>query len=331
MNIGKFIQKNQSTWAQLEHTLEQISDVKPNKAQIDELGIFYRAVSAHLAYAQTYFPNHEVTEYLSRLVIRGHNLVYGVAKKSYLKVIVHFLVTKFPQYLFKRGSFFLISLLVDAGGFFLAFLLTMQDQSFAAYFLPPDMLGQINPSEVGNNEWNPAIASSEIMVNNIKVAILCFALGALLGIGTIWVLFYNGLLLGALAAIFHQAGHGYEFWALIWPHGVIELTAIYIAGAAGLSLAYHFLVPGDDTRLNALKKEGIVTIQMILGVIPLFVIAGIIEGFVTPAKISYLAKYILSAVHLILLIIYFCRPYLLSAFQQKKVQKFDPSFTYQKF
>ncbi|SFJ50104.1 stage II sporulation protein M [Thermoflavimicrobium dichotomicum] len=318
MNLGKFIKEHQSTWARLEHLLQQISDSKPNKAQIDKLGSVYRLVSAHLAYAQTYFPQHEITDYLKHLVIRTHNIIYGVAKKSYWKPVVHFFTTRFPQYLFQRLSFFTVSALILFGGFLLAFVLTYQDQSYAAYFLPADLSGQIDPDKIGQNDWNPALASSEIMVNNIQVALLCFALGALLGIGTIWMLFYNGLLIGALAALFHRAGHGYEFWAFIWPHGVIELTAIFIAGAAGLSLAYHFLIPGDRTRSHALKQEGKVTIQLVFGVIPMFVIAAIIEGFVTPAKIPHLFKYILSLIHLLLLIIYFARPFVWPKFKPKK-------------
>ena len=143
------------------------------------------------------------------------------------------------------------------------------------------------------------------MVNNIQVAFLCFAFGALLGVGTIWMLLYNGMLIGALAALFHRVGESYTFWAHIWPHGVTELTAIFIAGGAGLSLAYSFFVPGELTRGESFKREGKVTIQLMMGVIPLFVFAALIEGFLTPAPWPHWTKYLLALSTLILLFLYF--------------------------
>jgi uncharacterized membrane protein SpoIIM required for sporulation len=307
MRLSKFIEEHQATWSKLEHLLEEISDKRPTKAQIDQFGKIYRSVASHLAFAQTYFPSHDVTDYLSQLTIRSHNLIYGKAQKSYWKQVKHFFIESFPLFVWQRFSFFLLAMGLFTAGGLLAFLLTYMDQSYASYFLPPEFTA-VDPAKIEENQWNPVTTSSEIMVNNIQVSFLALALGALFGIGTIWILFSNGLLIGALSAIFHKAGYGYEFWAFILPHGVIELTAIFIAGAAGLSLAYHFFVPGEQTRIHSVIREGRISIQLMLGVVLMLVIAGLVEGFITPSALSYEAKYALSVLHLILCVAYLAYP-----------------------
>jgi uncharacterized membrane protein SpoIIM required for sporulation len=127
-----------------------------------------------------------------------------------------------------------------------------------------------------------AIFSSFIMTNNIKVSFGAFALGGTAGIGTAALLFYNGILLGELGAIFARHDLTIPFWALILPHGVIELTAIAIAGAAGFLVAKALLAPGDRGRRAALAHEGREAVQLVAGCAALLVVAGLIEGFVTP-------------------------------------------------
>ena len=136
--------------------------------------------------------------------------------------------------------------------------------------------------------------SAAIMTNNIQVAILAFAGGVTFGLLTVYLLIYNGIIIGALAALFWQHGKAYEFWAYIVPHGMIELTAIFIAGGAGLLMGYKLFVPGHFSRGYQLKQQAKRSVQLFLGTIPLFVIAGIIEGFITPASISLEAKYIVA-------------------------------------
>jgi uncharacterized membrane protein SpoIIM required for sporulation len=127
-----------------------------------------------------------------------------------------------------------------------------------------------------------AVLSSFIMTNNIKVSFGAFALGGTAGIGTAGLLFYNGIMLGELGAIFHRHGLALQFWAMIVPHGVIELTAIVIAGAAGFLVARALLAPGDRGRRAALAHYGREAVQLVAGCAALLVVAGLIEGFVTP-------------------------------------------------
>lgn len=306
-NVKLFIDKNQPTWSKLESLLTTLGS-KPTKSQMEQLGWLYRKVSSHFAYAQTYFQAHEITDYLKTLVIRSHNRIYGAKKKNQWKTIYRFILYDFPQLFYERSQFFFIALTLLATGFILAYFITLVNDEYARIFL--GNLTPLHPEEISKQQWNHALISSSIMVNNIYVAFFCFAWGALFGIGTVYALLINGAMIGSLAALYQQIGGSYVFWAYIWPHGVIELTAIFIAGAAGLSLAYRFFVPGELTRYQSFKKEGKVTVKLLLGVIPMFIVAAIIEGYITPAPWPYWTKYLFAAFTLILILLYLGRPFL---------------------
>ena len=147
----------------------------------------------------------------------------------------------------------------------------------------------------------PAI-STEILFNNVRVAFLAFALGITLGVGTAYVLVMNGVLIGTLAGAYGAAGHAGSFWALILPHGVLELIAICIAAGAGLRIGWAIVDPGDRDRSRALADEATRAVIVTLGVIPAFVLAAVIEGFVTgtdvPNAIELAVGFIAGAAYL---------------------------------
>ena len=159
--------------------------------------------------------------------------------------------------------------------------------------LPAEMAQGVNPEQLGSadGQVNSSVMSASIMTNNIQVGILAFAGGVTFGLLTVYVLIYNGILVGALAGLFWHHGKSYEFWAYIVPHGMIELTAIFIAGGAGLLMGYKLFVPGQFSRGYQLKTQAKRSVQLLIGTIPLFVIAGLIEGFITPAAIPLGVKY----------------------------------------
>ncbi len=143
-----------------------------------------------------------------------------------------------------------------------------------------------------------------IMVNNIKVGILSFALGFTWGLGTIFVLFNNGLMMGVLGAIFAAKGFALEFWSHILPHGVLELLAIFICGGAGLVMAKAVVKPGDYSRRDALLVQGRIALKLVLGTIPLFVVAALIEGFITPSLMPNSGKLTVAAGSLVAFLFY---------------------------
>jgi uncharacterized membrane protein SpoIIM required for sporulation len=129
------------------------------------------------------------------------------------------------------------------------------------------------------------------MTNNIQVMFYAFAFGALVGIGTLYIMAFNGASIGAVLALTYRAGFGHELVAFMAGHGVIELTCIFIAGGAGLLVGGAILMPGDLSRFDALRLRGREAIQLIVGCIPLLVLAGTIEGFISPAPISPTIKF----------------------------------------
>jgi uncharacterized membrane protein SpoIIM required for sporulation len=155
------------------------------------------------------------------------------------------------------------------------------------------------------NEANP-LASTSIQANNITVTFFAFAGGILAGIGTLWALVQNGLLLGMVLSLCLR----YRFWEVpifVSAHGVIELTAIFIAGGAGLLIGKALLMPGDLRRIDALVENGRLAIKLILGCIPMLLIAGLIEGFISPAHIPAAFKFSISAMSALLMTMYFLK------------------------
>src|SRR5207253_6640310 len=139
------------------------------------------------------------------------------------------------------------------------------------------------------NEANQ-IGSSQIFTNNIRVTFYAFALGAMFGVGTLYILAFNGAMFGAILALTYRAGFGNDLLTFVVGHGVIELSCIFIAGGAGLLIGAALLMPGNLTRGDALKSRGMEAVRLIVGCIPLLVVAGIIEGFISPAPIKPMIK-----------------------------------------
>ena len=146
--------------------------------------------------------------------------------------------------------------------------------------------------------------SAAIITNNIKVAMLAFAGGMSVGLITLWEILNNGLMVGAFGALFAARGFGTDFWATIAPHGVIELTSIQIAGGAGLLLAQAIVAPGRLRRIDALKANARRAGVLMIGVAGLLVLAGTIEGFVTPQRTSLEFRFGVGALTAVLLALY---------------------------
>ena len=127
--------------------------------------------------------------------------------------------------------------------------------------------------------------SSLVTTNNIQVAFNAFALGVTFGVGTVYVLVVNGAMLGGYSGSFGESGLGRELWLTILPHGALELSAIIVAGAAGLLIGFGLWCPGRRTRLRALREDALAAVKLVAGLVPAFMVAGFFEGFVTPSDL----------------------------------------------
>jgi uncharacterized membrane protein SpoIIM required for sporulation len=297
LDFGRFLDEHRASWRQLELLLDAIESqgIKHLSAdQVRDLARLYRNASADLLLARDTGTRADVVDYLEVIVGRAYTAIYAPRRLRWGRVIKWFVegwpraVRRERRYLYLAGGVFGLGVLT-------AFVLTLADpeafdrmvpSEWAAFYAeaPDDYraerFGELDQSVSGATEF-----SSQLMVNNIRVALNSFALGLTFGIGTLATLFYNGVILGSIAANFTSWGQTLEFWALILPHGVVEIFSICLGGGAGLMLADAMLRPGRRRRIDALRERGGEALKLLGMAVPLLVFAGLVEGYVTPMSL----------------------------------------------
>lgn len=261
----------------------------------------YRHAAADLAYAQTHYPRSETAAYLNRLVGSAHGELYA-SRPRRLSAVWEFVSGGYPRLVRRCWRPVALSAVLLAAAVSLGWTLSYTDPGLARLLLPEPFREGIGETierggaeEAVFTEIAP-ILSAAITVNNVQVSLTAFAGGITFGAITVWALMNNGLLLGVLAGAFTKAGSGLAFWSLIVPHGTIELPAIALAGASGLMLGGALLFPGDRPRTQALRAVAPDAVRLVLGVIPLLIVAGLIEGFVTPGAFGEVPKLIFGVI-----------------------------------
>jgi uncharacterized membrane protein SpoIIM required for sporulation len=302
MPLDRFINERKTAWQRLEgllHLLDRMTLRRLHREEVRELGRIYRRTASDLAIARAESRDPRLINYLNSLVIRAHGRIYRADAQGGRR-IRDFFARDFPL-TFRRtwrytatafGVFLLFSLV--------AFFGTRHDPDFSEFagispFFRELVINNRTHWWEDLNEANQ-IGSSQIFTNNIKVTFYAFALGAMFGIGTLYVLAFNGAMFGAILALTYRAGFGNDLLAFVVGHGVIELSCIFIAGGAGLLIGTALLMPGNLSRADAFKSRGMEAVRLIVGCIPLLVIAGIIEGFISPAPISPIIKFTVAGV-----------------------------------
>jgi len=257
----------------------------------------YRQTASDLATVREDVTSNQLSFYLNQLLGRAHNLIY-MGHKQKISGIVRFYAQTFPQVFRETFRQSLLAFLIFAVTGIATWAVTIHDPSFAHRLLGPQMMETIEKKEM----WTQSIvtikplAASGIMTNNLSVSFATFAMGITAGIGTIWMMVTNGMLIGVIGAATWQAGMALQLWSFVAPHGVLELPAIFIAGGAGLEIARGMLFPGFLPRRESLALAGGRAARLVLGIVPMLIIAGIIEGFVSPSGIATPLKFLLAAV-----------------------------------
>ncbi len=296
--MSRFINERKSNWKRLEELLAKTDGVTGlrglPRAEVRELGDLYRRAATDLAIARAETKDAKLINYLNNLVIRSHGKIYRADGQG-INVIWQFFAKDFPRVFRETWRYTFLAFAVFTGFGIASFLLCYIDFNFA------DTLGlaSVRTAAQNNQQWwlslNEAnqIGSSQILTNNIRVSFLAFALGAFFGLGTIYILVINGLSIGGVLGVCYKVNpaFGNALVTFIVGHGVIELSCIFIAGGAGMLIGYSIINPGDLSRSQALKKNGIKAVQLAIGCAFFLVIAGIIEGFLSPANIPAVFKY----------------------------------------
>ncbi len=290
MKVEPFYQSRIKDWETLEVLVARgnrgLQALSP--AEVRQLGWLYRAATSDLALAQRDFPRHPVASQLNQLVARAHAVIYQSEAMAGAR-LWRFARWGFPR-AYRRALPFIAAaaaLLLLPGT--LAGVVTNWRPESAEWLLPGQVLLLQEHMEDGELWTSIPVqdrpyAASFIMGNNIQVAILAFGGGILAGLLTVWMLVLNGLILGGITGLTAHYELGFELWTFVIGHGVIELSVICIAGGAGLRVGWSILRPGFWRRRDALAHAAREAVTLILGCIPLLVLAGTIEGFISPAE-----------------------------------------------
>jgi uncharacterized membrane protein SpoIIM required for sporulation len=303
MPTNRFIRDGKSAWQRLEDLLalvDRSSLRRLHREEVRELGRIYRRTASDLAIARAESRDPRLINYLNSLVIRAHGRIYRADAQGGRR-IRNFFAKDLPQTFRRTWRYTALAFAVFWVFAAAGFVGTWRDPDFSEFAgVPPAFRHGINAKIHWWEDLNEAnqIGSSKILTNNIQVTFNAFALGAIFGIGTLYYMAFNGAMLGALFALVFRAdtAFGFDFLSFVVGHGMIELSCIYIAGGAGMLIGYALLAPGDLTRADALKKRGMEAVILIAGCVPILVIAGIIEGFISPAPINPAIKFSVSIV-----------------------------------
>ncbi len=273
-------------------------------AEIDLLGRLYRKATSDLSYARFHVKDPSVLEYLNLLVMRAHAQVYRPRKRrgSFLR----FFTQEFPRVYRQTLVFTLVATAVFFAAAAYAFVVARSDPAMGEQFLPAFMRestrggygeGPTAPGEPGPEVWavGPAL-SVGLFVWNITYSFIAFAGGIVFGLVTLLALIRNGLMLGALGGIYWGSASALSLWALILPHGSLELPAIFLCGGAGLLLGWSLISPGDLPRLASLRTRAAAAIRLVGGAAAVLVVAGLIEGLITPLPLPPAAKFVVAGV-----------------------------------
>lgn len=286
MDIDRFLADNRPAWDRLDELTTRATRPAGRRrldaSELEELVVLYQRTSTHLSYARTYFADPALVAQLSGLVGRAASVVYGTPQRT-VRAVGRFFAETFPGALWRIRWFVAIATALSVATA-LAVALWIGNSTAALDASAPAAVREAyvqQDFEAYYSAEPSAQFASKVFTNNLRVGVLAFAAGILVCVVTGFILVQNAANVGFAAGLFSVAGALPKFWGLILPHGLLELTAVFIAGAAGLKLGWTVIDPGDRRRGDALVEEGRSAMAVVLGLALVFAVAGTIEGFVT--------------------------------------------------
>ena len=294
--MNRFLEDNKDNWQRLENLLSMLSGSGLrglSRVEVREFGELYRRAASDLAIARAETRDPKLINYLNSLVIRAHGRIYR-AESEGPSLIWKFFSKDFPVAFRAARGFILLAFLVFMASAAVSFWLCYTDPNFAMVVGVEDVRAMAASDQKWWLSLNDAnqIGSSEILTNNIRVAVMAFAFGVFFGVGTLYVLLMNGFSIGGVLGVCFAANpaFGNELLTFMVGHGVIELSAIFMVSGAGMKIGYSMIDPGDLTRAQALKKAGIDAARIVIGCAALLFVAGLIEGFLSPSAMPATVK-----------------------------------------
>lgn len=299
MNVQRWMARREASWRQLDHLLQR-AEGKGLKnlsgAEVRQMASLYRSTSADLARAKSHAVGPAVIKDLQQLVSRGYRQIYQGSRRQEWQDLLDFYRYGLPETVRQTWGYIALATALFGLGGLVGWWCSWQDPGFLTLVLGQGFVEQVKTSQ---ELWTVSIigiepiASSQIMINNIGVSLWAMIGGIAMfmpsiplltppGAFTVYVLVLNGLMIGCVGVLVAQANLAWDLWAFVFPHGALELPAIFMAGGAGLLLARSILLPGSYRRADSLRLHGLQAVRLLYGVITLMVIAGLIEGFFSP-------------------------------------------------
>jgi uncharacterized membrane protein SpoIIM required for sporulation len=305
----EFVAARSADWRELEELLERRRAFKRiPPSQIARTAALYRSLCADLMRARGAGYGRELIGFLDGLASRGHNALYAAPpqRRGLLRALV---AGEFPRVLRRRARFLLVAALLFLVPGALGVVGGVRSPEFSARVLSEQMLAQMESSyakgfaEGRDAEVNETMAGFYVW-NNVGIAFRCFATGILLGLGSVFFLIYNGLTIGTVIGAVARTHHARNILTFVCGHGPFELTAIVIAGAAGLQMGFALVDTGGRTRLGSLRAQAPELIRLIVGAALMLGIAALLEGFWSPSSLPDPAKWVVGALNALLVIAY---------------------------
>lgn len=311
MNIQRWIARREPNWQRLDALLRQVEKKglkSLRAAEIRELASLYRSVAADLARARTQQLGNTLVQNLHFLTNRGYTQIYQGSRRQEWQAVVKFYLWGFPSVVQQTLPYIVAAFSLFILGALVAWWYAWQDPTFMSIAVPEHLIKTVRDEQklwMGSIVGIEPLASSSIMVNNLSVSFGAVAGGITAGAYTAYLMVFNGLLIGAVATLVGQNNLAYPFWAFVFPHGSLELPAIFFAGGAGFLLGRAILFPGKYRRSDALKFYGSQAVKLLFGIIPMLIIAGTIEGFFSPSpNVPEPLKYLVGMTLFVFLVAY---------------------------
>jgi len=320
MKSAQFRRERERSWRELEELVERVEQHGLDSltaGEVARLPSLYRSAVSSLSVATAISLDKNLLDYLRSLVGRAYLAVYGTKQPAW-QAISEFFRVRFPREVRRYLPYVLASILLTALATLAGYRLTLADPDRFYSFVGDGMAQGRGPAtstaelrailykgpEGGEASMLGAFAAF-LFTHNSKVGILSFALGFAAGVPVLFLLFMNGLSLGAMAALYASRGLGSEFWAWVLPHGVTELTAVCLCGAAGLVLGNCLVFPGRHRRLDNLAREGRRAVLLAVGAIAMLFVAGAIEGIFRQVVHEPAVRWLVADSSLVLWLAYF--------------------------
>jgi uncharacterized membrane protein SpoIIM required for sporulation len=310
MSQASFVEKNEAQWHRFEMLLDELEADYPSQPA-EQFPQMYRTLCQHLSIARHRGYSAAVIERLNPLVERGHALLYDTRAGRW-QDLLWYIRGGFAKDVRRDWLLLVVSLLIF-GGPFLGMIVWLQyEPQWAYHILGDHMIAQMEAMYSSAEAMQAErTADSDFMMfgfyiyNNIGIALRTFGAGLLAGVGSIFVLFHNGVVLGAVSGHLQNAGLGHNFWPFVIGHGSFELTAIVLAGQAGLKLGFAPIWPGRRSRMQALRHTARQSLGLVAGFFLMLVMAAFIEAFWSSAPVGATVKYGVGAGLWVVVIGYF--------------------------